>query len=87
MDGKTADIKATATRARVRAIVVGTRHADPAYQVAPVEAVDPQVVGNHFLETMEAIREKNRQVAAARAGINLSRAQAIKTASNLPDGR
>ena len=89
MDGKTAAPKPAVTpnKTRVRAIVVGNKTADPAYQVAPPEAVDPETVGNHFLETMEKIREKNREVAAARAGHILTRNQAIKTGGHLPDPR
>ena len=89
MDTTTAEIKPAAApgRVRVRAIAVGPKTVDPAYQVAPVEVVDPQTVGNHFLETMEKIRQKNREVAAARSGSSLARANAIKTAGHLPEIR
>lgn len=88
MDGNTADPKPAApVRTRVRAIVVGNKTADPAYRIAPPEAVNPETVGNHFLETMEKIREKNREVAAARAGNLLIRNQAVKLALHLPDPR
>jgi hypothetical protein len=76
-----------ASKTRVRAIVVNPKSPDPAYQVAIEEAVNPETVGNHFLVTLDKIRQKNKEVAAARAGAALSRSLAVKMTGHLPDSR
>ena len=89
MDEKIAAVKKDSpqSRPRIRAIVVGNKTADPAYQVAIAEAVNPETVGNHFLDTLDKIRLKNLEVRAARAGAALSRNLALKVVGHLPDSR